>query len=189
MRRTTKKLSGPGLERFLRRFFKGQPGLDAVQAEQLAASAKRTFSMVRIRTVPSGGAATAEKNEPTVAVPSERREAPSVSDKVARVASALSQSRHASPPHETAAAPAQEPKPFDPYAFGLVPTFQRQGAEGLLRMLATVEDVGDLRKLARAQQIVLPLELRSGEAEADDVRRGILAAVEKRIADRRAAAS
>lgn len=185
MRRTTKKLSGPSLERFLRRFFKGQPGLDAAQAERLAARAKRTFSMVRVRTVASGSAATAEKDGPTAAIPSEQ---PSVSDKVARVASALSQSRHACPPHETPDAPAQETKPFDPYAFGLVPTFQRQGADGLLRMLATVEDVSDLRKLARAQQIVLPLELRSGEAEADDVRRGILAAVEKRIADRRAAA-
>lgn len=188
MRRTTKKLSGPSLERFLRRFFKGQPGLDAVQAERLAASAKRTFSMVRIRTAPKGSAAASDKDEPAAAVPAGQRGAQSVSDKVARVASALSQSRHASAQHDTSDVPVQEAKPFDPYAFGLVPTFQRQGADGLLRMLATVDNVGDLRKLARAQQIVLPLELRSGEAEADDVRRGILAAVEKRIADRRAAA-
>lgn len=187
MRRTTKKLSGPSLERFLRRFFKGQPGVDAAQADRLAASAKRTFSMVRVRAA-SGGSAAGEDVRAPATEDAGQRGASSVSDKFARVASALSESRQTASPRDASGTPAPEPKPFDPYAFGLVPTFQRQGADGLLRMLATVDDVGDLRKLARAQQIVLPLELRSGEADADDVRRGILAAVEKRIADRRAAA-
>jgi len=42
--------------------------------------------------------------------------------------------------------------------------------------------------MAKAQQIVLPQELRSGDVSADAVRAGIAEAVAKRIKDRRAAA-
>ena len=54
--------------------------------------------------------------------------------------------------------------------------------------LTTVESADHLRKMARAQQIALPSELRSGEIALEVLREAIAAAVEKRIANRRAAA-
>jgi hypothetical protein len=78
--------------------------------------------------------------------------------------------------------------PFDPYVFGLVPVFQREGRDGLLTRLATVADAGDLQLMARSQQIVLPVHLRSGPAEHDELCAAIADAVARRIADRRAAA-
>jgi hypothetical protein len=79
--------------------------------------------------------------------------------------------------------------PFDPYIFGLVPIYQRQGPDGLMAKLAEITHIDHLRRMAKAQQILLPAELRSGDADARALRAGIVAAVGKRIADRRAAAS
>jgi hypothetical protein len=89
----------------------------------------------------------------------------------------------AQPQSQAAAADA-----FDPYAIGLIPTFQREGAEGLLSKLISVSSIDNLRKMARSQQISLPTELRGADAEIEAIRAAIVAAVEKRIADRRAAA-
>ena len=77
---------------------------------------------------------------------------------------------------------------FDPYAFGLLPTYQREGASGLLAKLASITSMDNLRKMARAQQVSLPAELRSPDADIDAVRTAIVEAVGKRIANRRAAA-
>ncbi len=77
---------------------------------------------------------------------------------------------------------------FDAYAFGLVPTFQREGRQGLIGKLEAVENIDQLRQMAKAQQIVLPQELRSGDVALDVVRGAIADAVAKRIADRKAAA-
>ncbi|MGF1650570.1 MAG: hypothetical protein ACFCUN_08965 [Hyphomicrobiaceae bacterium] len=90
---------------------------------------------------------------------------------------------------EAAAAAARVAGSFDPYAFGLVPTFQKQGRDAVSDRLAEITDVGHLKAMARAQQIALPASVRRGSPTPDEVRLAILDAVEKRIADRRAAAS
>ena len=77
---------------------------------------------------------------------------------------------------------------FDAYAIGLVPTFQREGRDGLIGKLAAVKSVDNLRQMARAQQIVLPEPMRQGVVALDALRATIADAVAKRIADRRAAA-
>ncbi len=98
------------------------------------------------------------------------------------------------PPSATplAAAPSVSTSPpapaFDAYSVKLVPVFQREGRDGLLARLANVGEVGQLRQMAKAQQIILPEGLRSGEASAEAVRAAIADAVARRIADRRAAA-
>ena len=76
----------------------------------------------------------------------------------------------------------------DPYAIGLVPTFEREGANGLMRKLAAIASPDELRRMARAQHVALPPDLRRPEAEPDAIRAAIVAAVEKRITNRRAAA-
>lgn len=88
-----------------------------------------------------------------------------------------------------APAPAQAADtPFDAYAIGLVPTFQREGRDGLIAKLGTIASVEQLRAMAKAQQIVLPQELRTGPVTPEALRTAVADAVAKRIADRRAAA-
>ncbi len=75
---------------------------------------------------------------------------------------------------------------FDPFAFGLIPIFKREGAKGLAARLEEIGNVENLRAMAKAQQIVLPRDVRRGEADIDTVRTAVLAAVEQRITDRKA---
>lgn len=89
------------------------------------------------------------------------------------------------------AAPKEVPpahEAFDPFAFGLVPVFQREGREGLLARLSAIAEPGNLQLLARSQQIVLPVHLRSGPAAQVELCSAIADAVERRVAQRRAAA-
>jgi hypothetical protein len=168
MRRPTKKYSGPALQRYLRRFYAAEPGLTPATAEQLARRATAAFSSVHVRKGIAGLPSSASRSSPT-----------------AEHAAA------ATPAHQVAPAPAETGVPaaeFDAYAIGLVPIFQREGRDGLIAKLSTVTSVDNLRKMARAQQIVLPDAMRQ-EGVAIDVLRGAIAdAVGKRIADRRAAA-
>ena len=83
---------------------------------------------------------------------------------------------------------ADKRRPAPPRSLGGPAGRQREGAEGLIAKLAGVSRVDHLRAMAKAQQIVLPQELRSGDATAEAVRAGIAEAVGKRIKDRRAAA-
>jgi len=190
MGRTANEFSGIRLRRFLRRFFRSQPELDRRQADQLARASARAVLSLRVRRPLALSARKQSTSGGETAHASGQPAGRRADERFARVASALSDAaRQASGQRQEAPLESlQESPAFDPYAFGLVPTFQRHGAEGLMAQLETVANVADLRKLARAQQIVLPIELRAGEAEADAVRQGIVSAVAKRVADRRAAA-
>lgn len=180
---TTRKLSGPGMEHLFRRVL-AEGGLDTAAAERLARRLALVLSSVRARRIPL--------RELT-------RQCRVGTPEPATMAAETATSRAAddTPPASSPVLPPVMPEPalveaparFDPYQFGLVPVFQREGRDGLLAKLAGVQTVEHLRAMARAQQIVLPAELRAPEASADAVRAGIATAVEKRIADRRAAAS
>lgn len=74
---------------------------------------------------------------------------------------------------------------FDPYAFSAVVVFARAGREALLERLAEIDDVAHLRQLAEAQHLVIDKRFKNPEA----IRAAIVAGVEQRLADRRAAAS
>ena len=176
--KAAKKLSGPSLNRFFKRFFQAQPGIDAQTAERLTDISVRTFSSVRIRRIVwrqvHGSAqrrSVRRAPEATAANPAPATAPDSEPENV--MPAALEQAPVAA---------------FDPYGFGLVPVFQREGRDGLLTKLAGIESTDNLRKMARAQQIALPAELRSGDIALDTLREAIAAAVEKRIANRRAAA-
>ena len=171
MKRTTRKLSGPAKDRFLKRFVGEEPGLAPDIAARLAARCSATFTSLRIRTT------------------------------VGHALAGHASRKHAQPAMQTATAvapavemPAVAPMPpvpasaFDPYVFGLVPVFQREGRDGLLSKLSSVADIDNLRLMAKTQQIVLPAEYRVGAGEAASIRHAIADAVARRIADRRAAA-
>lgn len=168
MQRTTKKLSGPALDRYLTRFFAKEPGLAAEMAARLALRGRITFSSVRVRKIP-------------LASPAPRTDA----------ATAAPNPVIPTPPKPVAAPPSTAPSAdagFDAYGIGLVPTFQREGHSGLVARLAAVSSAENLRKMARAQQIVLPEAMRQGDVTVEVLRTAIADAVAKRIADRKAAA-
>lgn len=79
-----------------------------------------------------------------------------------------------------------EPAPeFDPYSPNVIVVFRTRGREAALAELHSIEDVDSLRLLAREQQLGIASDLES----AADIRHAIVAAAERRVANRRAAAS
>ena len=74
---------------------------------------------------------------------------------------------------------------FDPYSPNVVVVVRTAGRERALAALSQIERVEHLRMLAREQQLSIEAELES----AADIRAAIVSAAERRIANRRAAAS
>jgi hypothetical protein len=74
---------------------------------------------------------------------------------------------------------------FDPYAFSVVAVLMKSGRDAAIARLKTIADPAHLRELAQAQHLTLPSDARAAEA----LRVAILASAERRLADRRAAAS
>lgn len=74
---------------------------------------------------------------------------------------------------------------FDPYSPNVIVVIRTQGREAVLAELDGIADVDCLLLLAREQQ----LGIEPGLSCADDIRLAIVAAAERRIANRRAAAS
>ena len=177
MKDNTVKLSGHTKDRFLERFFADEPGLDADARRRLTGRAQSAFTSLRVRK------ALMAQQRPTKVGPGVRPAA------IAPEVEPMTAAPVVPPPVVAPVAPAPAPETaFDTYAVKLVPVFQREGRTGLLAALAGVSSIEHLRQMAKAQQIVLPQPLRTGEAEADAVRTGIADAVAKRVADRRAAA-
>ena len=180
MKRTTKKLSGIGLELYLRRFYATYADIDDALAQQLSQDGAKTFASVRVRRIAWRDWRPQQKDPAaTAATPSPVRNEP-----------AGPETTIAAPSPQLAAVPddAGSDAPFDPYAIGLVPIYQREGAEGLSKKLAVIGSLDNLRKMARSQQVALPAELRGSDADIAEVRTAIVNAVGKRIANRRAAA-
>ncbi len=174
-KKTTRKLTGIAKERFF----------DNVAPEE----AKRIVTSLRVRNDAYPVSRALQKlrsaksvaaKEPVAAAP--KRQTPPAAAPVAPAASTPPPS--APPPAPEAAPP--EGEGFDAFQFGLVPVFKREGAEGLRAKLDGVESSEHLREMAKAQQIVLPRDIRRGEVDAESVRVAILEAVEQRVTDRKA---
>lgn len=81
-------------------------------------------------------------------------------------------------------------KPFDPYAFSVVALMSKKGREALSIRLAAIGSNAHLVQLAEAQGLELdPAAVDATPETIDSLRDAILAAAERRIANRRAAAS
>jgi hypothetical protein len=74
---------------------------------------------------------------------------------------------------------------FDPFAFSAVVTLSRRGKDGLLRQLEEINSALDLRQLADAQHLGVDPSI----TDIDELRTEIVKGAERRIAERRAAAS
>lgn len=82
-------------------------------------------------------------------------------------------------------APAERPDDFDPFSFSAVVTLARAGRAALMERLAAIDRLDHLRKLAAAQH----LGVNGTISDIAELRAAILAAAERRLADRHAAAS
>ncbi len=173
MAKHARELSGRALHRFFRRLFRSQAGLDRRTADDLTDACCRAIASAHLRRRQPLSAARGSRPDDATGAPDGRGDGRA---------------------GDGANRPATEPPPplpaekFDPYLFGLVPVFQREGRDGLLAKLAAIAHPDHLRHMARAQQIVLPRELRQGDIPAEQLRGAIADAVERRIAGRRAAA-
>ena len=74
---------------------------------------------------------------------------------------------------------------FDPYTPNVIVVIRTKGREAALAALQRIAAPANLRLLAREQQLGIEAEL----SAADEIRQAIVAAAERRIANRRAAAS
>ncbi|MDX2258021.1 MAG: hypothetical protein NW205_03820 [Hyphomicrobiaceae bacterium] len=207
MSNDTKKLAGPAKDRFFRRLFASDPALDIATADRLAVRTASLVTSLRVRQAGlsalekeatlrrASAASAAETLEPGLTQVAALPE-PKATDTVAGAAAeAAARAEPGATPTAIEAAPAEtQPSPpasappstFDPFVFGLVPVFKRHGADALIVRLAEIASADDLRAMAKAQQIVLPREIRTGPIDLVTLRTAILDAVEKRVADRKA---
>ena len=93
--------------------------------------------------------------------------------------------RDAEPFVEPQAPASPAPPVFDPYSPNVVVVFRTRGRDAVLAALHDIDDVTCLRLLAREQQLGIAGDL----DDASAIRQAIVAAAERRIANRRAAAS
>lgn len=189
----SKQLSGSGKDRYLDRLIQGEPDVPADAAERLAAKAKEQISSIRVRRdvvdLSPLPRKRAKRTAGTIAAPTEPEpEAPPPAPLVEPAPEPVA-AAHPELQVEAQPEPSKAPTPpFDPYVFGLVPIFQREGRDGLIAKLETLSEASQLRLMAQKQQISLRAELRTGEVALSELREAIADAVEKRIADRHAAA-
>ncbi|KAB2912178.1 MAG: hypothetical protein F9K29_20240 [Hyphomicrobiaceae bacterium] len=86
----------------------------------------------------------------------------------------------------TAALPAAPaPGPFDPYSPNLIVVVRTSGREAALAALAAIDSADNLRLLAREQRLSIGADC----ASLAEMRAAIVTAAERRIANRKAAAS
>ena len=209
MTRATKQLTRNKKDKFFKHFFAEENQLAPDLAEHLAKKSSETFSSVRVRESAfdafRAAETSAKKPRPVPNSEPPRKSKPVRAESVAAEAGKPAKT----PAHQEkltgskGVPPASEPQiatpsptpvaaepaaPFDAYSIGLVPTCQREGREGLMAKLRDIASTDNLREMARLQRIVIPSELRKGEAEPQAVREAIVSAVAKSIADKKTAA-
>jgi hypothetical protein len=101
------------------------------------------------------------------------------------VASAASQSRSAGAPARDGEEAAQAAPGFDPFTPNVVVIVRTRGREAAVAALSAIASADELRLLAREQR----LSVDDAPAAVADLRLAIVTAAERRIANRRAAAS
>lgn len=74
---------------------------------------------------------------------------------------------------------------FNPYLFSALVALARYGEDGLMKRLQDIKSAEHLHAFAEAQHV--PVD--AGLKRPEDIRKAIVAAVERRLADRKAAAS
>lgn len=167
MAKSIRALSGAAKDAYLKRTLAAEDGLDSEVRTRLTARLQDEIALVSLKQRPRGAT---------------KRGAFAEAEPVAMVEAATTL------PVEEDAAPAPPPSPptsFDPYSPNVIVVIRTRGREAVLAELHSIDDVECLRLLAREQQLGIASDLE----DPSDIRLAIVAAAERRIANRRAAAS
>lgn len=168
MARFKRVLSGAAKDAFLKRLLAAEAGLDDAARARLTESLQDAISLISVRRQPHHGSE--PQAIPTIAEPPPLNRATTAQDP---------------PPPHAATRPTMTAEPFDPFTPNVIVVFRTRGRKAVLEALAPIDDIECLRLLAREQQLGIDAEL----ADPSHIREAIVAAAERRIANRRAAAS
>jgi hypothetical protein len=161
MAKGTRALTGAAKDAYLKRSLRAEAELAEPVRERLTERLRGEIASVTLKAAPATDVAEAGPD----------KERPAASHVLATAA----------PATPLAAAPSV----FDPYNPNVIVVIRTRGREAVLAELAGIDDVDHLRLLAREQQLGIGGDL----TNAVDIRMAIVAAAERRIANRRAAAS
>jgi len=171
MRRPT-ILSGASQHAYFRRVLKAYPSLSAVERDQVLDRLRREIAHLRLRREGARPPAVV----PPAAAPATPRRPNTEKQASSKQAAALPITGPA-----TAVATAR----FDPFSPNIVVVVRLAGRAAALAALASIESEDDLRLLAHEQRLSVKEQLSS----LAELRAAIVAAAERRIANRLAAAS
>lgn len=162
MTRKTKALSGASQDAYFRRVLKTYPNISEDARERIVRQLRGEIAQLRVRPG-AREAATAAETDGAVAP---QKSVPEVV------------TAPPSPPAQRAAAP------FDPFAVNVIVVLRTAGKQAALDALNAVGDADNLKLLAREQQLSVDADL----ASPAELSAAIVAAAERRVANRRAAA-
>ncbi|MBV1692980.1 MAG: hypothetical protein KGP27_00805 [Hyphomicrobiales bacterium] len=175
MARTTRQLSGAGKDKFLRSLV-ARAASGSADPASIAEALAREITEVRVR----------RETWETLQAPSTHMESAAPPAPIEHPdQTTVAHSQSAGEPAQPQEPIAETAPHFDPFAFSAVAVLTRKGRPGLAQALDTIGRAEDLRRLAEAQHLVLP----DGLADVALLREAVIAAAERRIAERRAAAS
>ena len=177
---------GDSMRAFYRRHIARETALDAASTERLVEALTKATNRMLVWQMPGEDGAVTPAPAPQTAgktadkKPAAEKSKPAKGDAVAAVKPSKSE-----PAAEPPSAPAEQDKPFDPYAFSAMVVLAKQGKDALAKRLGEIKSVEHLKQMADAQHLGINRSL----SKIEDVRKAVLAATEQRLADRRAAAS
>jgi len=157
---------GDEMATFFRVHIRRETALEGEAAERLAAALTKAINRMLVWEMPP---------ELSGELPEERPEEPAVESRKAKKAAAPAEAQDR---HDRA-------ENFNPYRFSALVTLSKHGREGLMTRLQEIKSAENLRAFAEAQHV--PVE--ASVKRTDDIRKAIIAGVERRLADRKAAAS
>jgi hypothetical protein len=161
MQKKTRALSGASQDAYFRRVFKAYPNLSADERERLVQRLRQEIAQLRLRR-----SARDEAGNPETATPAETKPAPALAI-------------------PAVSAPTRASAPFDPFSPNVIVVVRTSGRDAAMAALAMIDSLDDLRLLAREQRLAVA----GDPTSPTDLRTAIVAAAERRIANRMAAAS
>ncbi|MBY0561732.1 hypothetical protein [Hyphomicrobium sp.] len=164
---------GDEMATFFRAHILRETALEGEAAERLALALTKAVNRMLVREMPPELPPELSSELPSER-PSETLEEAAAAPKTKKTAApAEAQDRH------------DRAENFNPYRFSALVTLSKHGREGLMTRLQEIKSAENLRAFAEAQHV--PVE--ASVKRTDDIRKAIIAGVERRLADRKAAAS
>jgi len=174
MRKKTRALSGASQDAYFRRVLKAHPDLSAEERDRLLRKLRQEVAQLRVRLEPRR-----DVEPPSAALAA----SPAATMRRARSSPSADPPAPAARPEPPPAPPVAPP--FDPFSPNIVVVVRKAGRDAALAALGAIDSLDNLRLLAREQRLTVGADLSS----TAELRSAIVAAAERRIANRMAAAS